>query len=271
MLLNPTPRQRWIETAGAVTLRRVATPAEYEECVVIQRETWGSGFTEAVPSTILRIAQEVGGVTAAAFDADGAMLGFVFGITGVRHGELSHWSDLLAVRIAARDMGLGKSLKAFQRELLLQIGVRTMYWTYDPLVARNAYLNLEQLGARVFEYRQNFYGEDTGSEMHGALGTDRFVVRWRLDGEAKRLVHDDDWLNAPIINDLVAPTTSGPKRVRITIPEDIFAVLDANRAAAIVLRERTRNAFMTCLARGYSVVGFSRGTEAIPGAYLLER
>src|SRR5665213_3504298 len=258
-------------TAGAVTIRRVATLPEYEECVAIQRETWGNQFTERVPSTILRIAQEVGGVTAAAFDGNGAMLGFVFGLTGVREGELSHWSDMLAVRVGARDMGLGKRLKAYQRELLLNIGVRTMYWTYDPLVARNAYLNLEQLGARATEYQVNFYGEDTGSIMHAALGTDRFIVAWSLDATPRVRVQATDWADAPLINKSLPATLPDSQRVCAAIPDDIFAVLETEPEQAHVWRESTRHALTAYLERGYTVAGFTRAGGAAPATYLLVR
>ena len=73
-----------------ISIRRVQTPDEYAECVAIQTETWGEGFTERVPATILRIGQYIGGVTAGAFAADGRLLGFVFGMTGVRDGRLIH-------------------------------------------------------------------------------------------------------------------------------------------------------------------------------------
>ena len=243
--------------------------AEYQECVAIERETWGSQFTESVPATILRIAQEVGGVTAAAFDGKGQMLGFVFGITGVRDGEMAHWSDLLAVRVGARDMGLGKRLKTFQRDLLIKIGVRTMYWTYDPLVARNAYLNLELLGAHVAEYRRDFYGEDTGSVIHAALGTDRFIVAWPLDEKYAPRPPEREWEDAPIIGaDASAPLPASP-RVRIAIPDDIFAVVDADPRLAHRWRDSTRAAFTTYLGRGYKVVGFARSAANVPATYLL--
>ena len=122
--------------ADGITLRRVATLDEYQTCVAIQEATWGVGFRELVPTAILMVAQKLGGVCAAAFDADGHMLGFVFGLTGIRDGVLVHWSDLLAVRPAARGAHLGERLKRYQRELVLAVGVRTMYWTFDPLVAR---------------------------------------------------------------------------------------------------------------------------------------
>lgn len=261
------------EAGGSVTIRRVATLSEYDECVTIQRETWGWQFAEVVSGIILRVAQEVGGVTAAAFAADGSMLGFVFGITGVRNGELAHWSDMLAVRVAARDLGLGKRLKAFQRDLLLEIGVRKMYWTYDPLVARNAYLNLMQLGARPVEYHVNYYGDDTGSVLHSALGTDRFIVAWQLDEEMPS-VRDFDataWSDVPVIGDDLPIALPDSERVRIAIPNDIFAVVDADPRRATLWRDVTRAAFTTYLDRGYSVVGFLRGTDAAPGSYLLTR
>ena len=241
--------------------------------MAIERETWGNQFTESVPSTILRIAQEVGGVTAAAFDTDGKMLGFVFGITGVRDGALSHWSDMLAVRVGARDRGLGKRLKAYQRQLLLDIGVRNMYWTFDPLVARNAYLNLERLGAHVSEYRTNFYGDDTGSVMHAALGTDRFIVVWQLDTEyepRESRPAREDWSHAPVIGSAVTDPLPNAARVRISIPDDIFAVLDEDPKLAHQWRSTTREAFTTYFSRGYRVVGFERRTPTAAAAYLLE-
>lgn len=274
MLSDHIPRHRPPEqpaTLGDVTIRRVASLSEYEECVAIERETWGSQFTESVPATILRISQEVGGVTAAAFSKDGNMLGFVFGITGVREGKLAHWSDLLAVRVGARDMGLGKRLKAYQRELLLQIGVEIMYWTYDPLVARNAYLNLERLGARVSEYRPNFYGDDTGSVIHAALGTDRFIVAWRLDAPLHSRPVACEWSDTPLVDEKSRGILPDGSRVRIAIPDDIFAVLESDPSVAAQWRAVTRRAFMTYLDRGYSVAGFARGSDGAPGAYLLQR
>jgi len=174
-------------TGDGIVIRRVETQAEYEECVRIQDETWGAGFSERVPSAILKVAQYLGGVTAAAFDgeeADARILGFVFGMTGVRDGQLVHWSDMLAVRPEARDHGIGRRLKLYQRSLVAQLGVTQILWTFDPLVSRNAHLNLNALGARVTDYVPDMYGADTGSTLHQGIGTDRFVVAWDVSGAA---------------------------------------------------------------------------------------
>ena len=227
-------------TGDGIVIRRVETQAEYEECVRIQDETWGAGFSERVPSAILKVSQYLGGVTAAAFDgaaADARILGFVFGMTGIRDGQLVHWSDMLAVRPEARGGGIGERLKRHQRELVRALGVETMHWTFDPLVARNARLNLVRLGARATEYVPNMYGDSTGSPLHGAMPTDRLVVSWDL-------TRDD----AP-------PVAPDAPRARIAVPHDVHALPPEERAD---WRATTRAAFLDHLARGYAIVAFQR-------------
>ena len=249
---------------AGVTFRRVATAAEYAECVAIQYETWGTDFREAVPPAILMVSQKVGGVTAGAFRGDGRMLGFVFGLTGVKDGRPVHWSDMLAVRGEARGLGLGTRLKHFQRELLLAAGVERMYWTYDPLVARNAHLNLVRLGAHVADYVPDMYGASTGSVLHGEMGTDRLVVEWDLYDarpsalRPRRLPGSD----APVVN---APDHPGGRprvaalpdapAVLVEIPADVERLLAADPARAREWRDTTREAFSWYLGRGYAVAG----------------
>lgn len=245
-----------------ITVRRVETLAEYRECVAIQKETWGTGFREIVFPTILLVAQKLGGVCAGAFAPTGRMLGFVFGMTGVRDGKLVHWSDLLAVRPEARGIHLGERLKRHQRDLVLAVGVETMHWTFDPLVARNAHLNLTRLGARAVEYVPDMYGSDTGSPMHGGLPTDRVVVAWDLtrppdsapiSARPGLLANPVAANGLPALNGLLdAPV------VRIAVPRDLDAEPNERRA---VWRDVTREAFATYLARGYEVVGFRRGQD----------
>jgi predicted GNAT superfamily acetyltransferase len=260
--------------ADGIVLRRVETREEYADCVRMQDEVWGAGFAERVPATILAITQKVGGVTAGAFGPDGRLLGFVFGLTGVRGGRLVHWSDMLAVRPEARDRGLGTRLKRYQRDLVRPLGVETMLWTFDPLVARNAHLNLNHLGARVAEYVRDMYGSETGSALHGALGTDRFIAEWDLTGAAPPAGGAPD-PSAPVVN---APSpdgapTDGPlvdaPTVRVQIPDDIHAVLAADPAVARRWREATRRAFLWYLDRGYRVGGVGRVGGAGPVSYWL--
>jgi predicted GNAT superfamily acetyltransferase len=173
------------------TIRPFVTAEEYRACVGLQEETWGVGFSERVSPAILKVSQILGGVASGAYDAAGRLVGFVFGMTGVRDGEVVHWSDMLAVRPEARDSGLGRRLKEYQREEVMARGVRKMFWTFDPLQSRNAHLNIAKLGAVVREYRENMYG-DTDSPLHRGIGTDRCVALWLLGSERvrARLAHD---------------------------------------------------------------------------------
>jgi len=155
-----------------ITVRHLSGAEDLDACVRMQREIWGTDWV--VPYPMLLVSQKIGGVLAGAFDGDGPMLGFVFGMAGMVAGEIVHWSDMLAVRADARDRGIGRALKAFQRDTVLAMGIKTMYRTYDPQVARNAHLNLNVLRAQVTEYVPDMYGP----------GTDRFIVRWSLDGHA---------------------------------------------------------------------------------------
>ncbi len=257
--------------SDGIVIRRVETQEEYDECVRIQNETWGAGFSERVPSTILRLSQYLGGVTAAAFSPeDGKMLGFVFGMTGVREGRLVHWSDLLAVRPEARGRGIGRRLKLFQRAAVLPLGVTRMSWTFDPLVAKNAHLNLNALGASITEYVPDMYGVNTGSALHFAVGTDRFIVAWDLTTEPSPAPRGRDIAGLPstalVVNRIDSPGQAppvpagdDPGDVYVAVPEDIHEVMATTLDLACAWRESTRAAFLRYLKRGYRVSGFHRG------------
>lgn len=252
-----------------IVIRRAETQEEFDECVRVQEETWGARFNERVPSTILRVSQYIGGVTAIALGPDGRMLGFVFGITGVRDGNLVHWSDMLAVRPEARNHGVGRRLKLFQRSLVVPLGVTRMMWTFDPLVARNAHLNLNALGARVAEYVPNMYGADTGSVLHSGLDTDRFIVAWDLTTEPSAPQHGATFTASPpaslVVNGL-NPTegtsaiyaTDGLCELYVAVPDDIQHVTATAPDLARAWRKSTREAFLGYLALGYRISGFHR-------------
>ena len=268
-------RRKARDRSPHVTLRPLRSHEDYERCVKLQRETWGRDFTELVPPSILRVVQEVGGIAAGAFDERGELLGFVFGVSGVRNGRPAHWSDMLAVRPDARGLGLGRELKAHQRRELLENGIEVAYWTYDPLEARNAHLNINRLGARPVEYVPDMYG-DTGSTLHGGIGTDRLVVEWDLRSSrveralASGLAADESTrvpahetasiLNAdasgrPRASSLAGPGTSP---VRIEVPGDIQAVKRSSLEMARAWRAATRGAFQRTLGEGWRVTGFYR-------------
>ena len=254
---------------SALDIRPLRTDTELQACVELQRETWGREFDDVVPPSILKVVQRIGGVAGGAFDAGGRLVGFVFGITGVERGHIVHWSDMLAVRAEVRDAGVGRRLKAWQREQARAAGAETMYWTYDPLVARNAYLNFNRLGVRLTEYVEDMYGTST-SDLHRGLGTDRFVVAWPL-GRAPALPDERTLAaaaDAPVLNDAPEALGARPRWALVAVPSDIIAVRERDPAAAARWRAATRRAFQEALAAGYGVRGFLPGAGV--GHYVLE-
>src|SRR5262249_9403995 len=158
----------------AAVIRRLETLDQFQSCVDLQIDVWGAGFTDVVPASILQVASHIDGLILGAF-ADATLIGFVFGLTGVKNGEIVHWSHMLGVRAQTRGMGIGGRLKEAQRAELARRGIAREFWTFDPLQARNANLNLNRLGVRVIDYTVNMYGT-TGSPLHLGIATDRFIV-----------------------------------------------------------------------------------------------
>jgi predicted GNAT superfamily acetyltransferase len=270
------------DTAGAAagfTIRPMHGIDEFRRCVELQQEIWGAEFSELVPAAILWVASRSGGIVSAAFrDSDGAMAGFIFGLTGYRDRQPMHWSDMLAIREDARGYGLGIALKQHQRRELLAAGVNRVAWTFDPLESRNAWINFARLGIRAREYIVDCYGH-SDSPLHQGLGTDRLVAGWVLDSPRVRARMDDgaavpgagEFRDAPVINPGgVEPDLDlDAQRLRLQIPADIQEVKAVHPGAAEEWRRTTRAAFQHYLGSGYEVVELVR--EAELSSYLLER
>lgn len=240
-------------------------------CVALQELTWGAGFTEKVPAAMLLVSQKLGGVTAGAFAEDGTLLGFVFGVTGLKDGKLVHWSDMLAVRPEAQGLRLGEQLKEYQRAHCAGLGVETIYWTFDPLVSRNAHLNLNRMRARVDEFVAAMYGEGTNSPLQGDMPTDRFVIAWAVDSAraAEPLAQIPEGTPLVVSDDASERELVDAPRVGVRVPRDITALAAADITTARRWRFATRRAFTHYLSHGYHVRGFV--ADGSGGTYLLER
>jgi predicted GNAT superfamily acetyltransferase len=259
----------------SATIRPLSDYGEMKRAVDFQRLIWGDGFSELVPAVVFWFASRTGGIVAGAFDESGTMIGFLFGMTGWDGTRPIHWSDMLAVLPSHRGHGLGFALKRYQRDRLLESGVTTVHWTFDPLEARNAHLNFARLGVTSREYIRDAYGASS-SPLHEGIGTDRLVVTWALDSERvrRRMEGADSRLEydgGEVVNpedgalrlDLTAP------RVWLRVPGDIQTLKTRDPDAARQWREDTRAGFEAYLARGYQVRDLVRGKEG--GRYLLER
>lgn len=246
---------------GAVVIRPLDGEAERAACVALQERVWGPAFADRVPASVLMIALETGGVASGAFEA-GELVGFVFGITGLRAGRPTHWSDMLAVAPEHRGRGIGYRLKLHQRTLLLERGVKMVRWTFDPLEARNAHINLRRLGAVAREYRRDAYGA-SDSPLHAGIGTDRLVAEWPIASErvATRLA------GGP--GDPTDRPAEGGGAQRIAVPADIQALKRTDLAAALEWRRTVREALEGAFAAGYTAVDFERPGDM--ARYVLDR
>ena len=165
-------------------IRPFETPADHAQCEHIQTVTWSR--EEAVPSNITIAMAHHGALALGAFAPDGTLLGMAFSFLSPAHvpganNGLSHHSHMAAVLPEFRSQGIGEALKREQARRLLAQGINLVTWTYDPLEAKNANLNINKLGCICRTYIENCYG-DMRDELNAGLPSDRFEVEWWLDG-----------------------------------------------------------------------------------------
>jgi len=269
----PAPHAPSNADSETVVIRRLETLDEFQSCVELQIDVWGAGFTDVVPASILQVASHIDGLVLGAF-ADATLIGFVFGLTGVKDGEIVHWSHMLGVRAQTRGMGLGRRLKEAQRAELARRGIVREFWTFDPLQARNAHLNVNRLGVRVIDYAVNMYGT-TGSPLHLGIATDRFIVELDTTKAPRATFVAADrgklpiFTPAPRVGDVVADGDS-PSSALIEIPWDVQS---GAHPADEILRWRiaTRTYFQWAFLHGYRVSALQRDHEAERAFYVIDR
>jgi chorismate synthase len=253
----------------SVRLRILHAPAELRMVQEVARRAWNFDDRELPPASELVAIAHVGGLVAGAFEGR-EMLGFVTGLPRLGLGEPCLHSHMLAVVPEARGRGLSVRLKLFQRRFCLDHGIRLVTWTYDPLLVRNATLNLNRLRARATRYLRDCYGP-MGGIYHG-LPTDRFEVRWRLDSPA---VARSTRGRPPLPTDVAELPRARPgrlpraRRLAAEIPAgapDLYAS-DPRRAhrARLELRRLAEALF----ARGYAATCIFPGPRS--ALYLFER
>ncbi len=253
---------------------------ELAVCEDIERAVWGVSDLEVLPRSHLVASAHAGGMVLAALDA-GEAVGFAYGFPAHHPGweePLGFHSHMLAVLPLYRGRGIGRCLKWLQRTWCLERGLPWMTWTFDPLQAPNAKLNLEHLGAVAREYRVNEYGT-LGGSLNADLPTDRLVAFWKLDGErARRLAHGEalerlaDLEAVPLVLEwgeagqpILEAVGEGQARLSVAAPAHLITLLQENPALALEWRKALREALHGRLSEGFTITRF------IAGSYLLER
>ena len=200
------------------------------------------------------VASKVGGQAFGAFDDD-HMIGFCLAIPGLKpDGSYYLHSHMLGVVEAYRNAGVGRILKLEQRKDALARGIRLIEWTFDPLEIKNAYFNIERLGAIVRRYLPNQYGT-TSSHLHGGLPTDRLVAEWWLDSPRVNALIDGQPLQRPLVE------------ARVCVPADIAEIRTSDPSRAREIQVEIGAQFQRHFAAGLAVIGFEKSAEA--GAYLV--
>jgi predicted GNAT superfamily acetyltransferase len=204
-----------------MTIRELTVPEEFDACMDLQRDGFGWSDVELMPMRFFVVSRLIGGLVLGAFEG-GKMVGFLSAIPGIRDGKPYWHSHILSVSSANRNSGIGTNLKFAQKEQALQRGIRLIEWTFDPMMSRNAYLNIEKLGVIVRRYYPSLYGKDR----------DRLVAEW--------------WLDRP------RTSPSGETR-RVSI--------GADPEVARAERARIREEFLLNIKEDFYVAGFERHGE----------
>lgn len=237
-----------------IEIRALHTHEEFVEAVQLQQLIWGFDEVELLPVRLFVTATKVGGQAFGAFDR-GRMIGFCLAIPGIKSkGKPYLHSHMLGVMAEYRDAGVGRMLKLEQRKEALARGIELMEWTFDPLEIKNAYFNIERLGAVVRRFVLNQYGT-TSSKLHGGLPTDRCVAEWALASPRVAAVLSGD-----------KPAAAGIA-ARICVPSEIYRIKETDPGRARDIQKRVSEQFMEHFSKGLAVTGFERTPES--GNYLL--
>jgi predicted GNAT superfamily acetyltransferase len=256
------------------------TPEDMSAVEELQRAVWPGSETDVVPSHLLITVVHNGGLVLGAFD-DERLVGFVFGFPGLEvtadGPRPKHCSHMAGVHPDYRNSGIGFALKRAQWQMVRHQDLDHITWTYDPLLSRNAYLNIARLGAVCSMYLRAAYGEMRDG-LNAGLPSDRFQVDWWLNtnrvnrrlGKRPRPTLRVSHLTRVGVRPLYSLSTGAdnlprpPEHVPALdaqlivgeIPSDFMALKAADFALARDWRFFSREFFETAFGKGYIVTDF---------------
>ncbi|MFF7972837.1 chorismate synthase [Streptomyces sp. NPDC007905] len=241
-----------VMTAG-VTVRTVRDVAGLAAVADYFSDVWHTPRTAPpYPAEVLHSLVHAGGAVHAAYDGQ-RLAGASVAVLGPQQGTYS--------LVAAADRGLGHAVKLAQRDWAAGLGARTMRWTFDPLVGRNARFNLVKLGAVGTEYLVDFYGPMTDGVNDGDE-SDRMTVTWDLEGPSASYAPQDHELapathTAPDGGTLARRDLAG-RHVFCRVPDDIVELRATDPDLALRWRYAVREVFLEAFAEGFRATDMSR-------------
>jgi len=244
-----------------IDIRECTTIDEFEQCVQVQREVFALPERELSPVRHLVVTRNAGGHALGAWDND-RLAGFSLSVPAYINGRRAIYSHMTAICKEYQSLGLGARLKWEQRERALGDGIDYIRWTFEPLKAKNAYFNLEKLGATVSDYRVNFYGTDYGTtpEVAGkafGIDSDRVMADWELrDPRVEALAAGE----TPLVSAIVPAA-------EVHVPADWLGLVASDLDGARNELLRVRGELQSAFERGLVARSFKR--DGPSPAYLL--
>ncbi len=243
---------------AVIEIRQLFQLPEFEEVLRLQQAIWGFADIELLPLRFLVVVSKVGGHVFGAYDGE-MMVGFCFAIPGIKAGGRPYLhSHMLGVLPAYHNAGIGRHLKLKQREEALSRGIELIEWTFDPMELKNAFFNIERLGAIVRRYHENQYGI-TFSPLHGGLPTDRCYAEWWIASDrVKQVLADGSVRREP----------GDPHYQTVGYPADIARIRSEDPRRARQIQKENGEKLRRAFEQGLAATRFVRGeTES---SYLLE-
>jgi predicted GNAT superfamily acetyltransferase len=264
----------------ASEIKIIETPEQLTVVEELQRAVWHGSETDVVPAHVFIAAIHNGGLVIGAYEND-QLIGFVFGFPGLESTpdgpRPKHCSHMMGVLPGRRDSGIGFALKRAQWQMVRHQGLDHITWTYDPLLSRNARLNIAKLGAVCNTYRRSEYG-DMRDGLNAGLPSDRFQVDWwintrrverRLGKRPRRPLKLEDFSKADLqplyslhsqVDNLPRPpehfSSLKGKLLIAEIPSEFNQLKDADFSLARDWRFFSREVFETSFGAGYIITDF---------------
>ncbi len=259
--------------AAQITVSAIGGLEDLTEVARLFDLVWSGG--SYMPANFLRALAHSSNYVGAAY-AEGRMVGALVGFRGMYQERPALHSHMLAVLPELRSRRIGYALKLHQRQWALEREIETVTWTFDPLVSRNAYLNLTKLGAEGREYLTNFYGRMEDSINYGDE-SDRLFVVWPLASRHAIAVTEGKLMIAPAGSRTATVLAPGPDGEPLMtaasadvlicrIPADIAKLRRDDVELARAWRLALRRMLGGALEAGYRATGFTRA-----GSYTLTR